>query len=78
LADTLHGRLIQEGVRAIVGLQQRFDALAQRGISGAGLVQEGGPVGRHWLIQRVEEDRFDRLRVGRHRTSRAYSVGNAT
>ena len=65
----LDGGLIEKIVRAVVGLQQRLDALAQCRIFGTGLIQVGGPIGGRGLLQRGQENGFDRLRVNPHDTS---------
>ena len=59
----LGGRLFQEAVRIVVGLEQGLDPRAESGVAADGLVQERGPLGRR-LLAGSQEDRFHVVRVG--------------
>src|SRR5262249_27396069 len=48
----------QEAAGVLVGLQQDFEALAQGGVAGAGLLQEGGPLVRRQRQGLMEEALF--------------------
>ena len=56
MPDTLGVRVLPESVRTPVGPQQEHEALPQRRVPGASLVEEGGPFGRVGDLQGGGQD----------------------
>jgi hypothetical protein len=50
----------------VVGAQENFDPLPQRGVAGTGFVEEGGPLRGRSLLHSGEEQRLYLLLFGWH------------